>query len=290
MLTGSQVAQAPEPLTVRDPTGRWPVSSHPSAGWRWLRQRHWLALAAVLLAIAMLLPPVIGLARRQAYAEALQFVIFAIVVPALLVTGAPWRLLPPRRAAGTGLADRLARSRSRRPALPRASGCLVAYVAVIIAWRLPVVVDALVRHPALIAAEVVTLVAVGCAFWTELVPSPPLLPGLSRPQRAAAAAIPMWTIWALAYIMGFSQANWFAAYHHAAGHGLSAAADQQIATGIMWAVPALCFPPVIYACLIRWLRDSADPDDELPALAGGRERQPAPGSRRPPRGWRAPSA
>jgi cytochrome c oxidase assembly factor CtaG len=266
------------------------VPSQPASGERWLRQRHWLALAAVLLAIAMLLPPVIGLARRQAYAEALQFVVFATVVPALLVTGAPWRLSRAGRAAGTGLADRVARSRSRHPALPRAGGYLLAYVAVIITWRLPVVVDAMARHPALLAAEVMTLVTVGCCFWIELVPSPPLLPRLSRPQRAAAAAIPMWTIWALAYIMGFSQANWFAAYHHVAGQGLSAAADQQIATGIMWAVPACCFPPVIYACLIRWLRDSADPDDELPALAVGRDPESAHRSRRPPRGWRAPSA
>jgi len=145
------------------------VPSQPASGERWLRQRHWLALAAVLLAIAMLLPPVIGLARRQAYAEALQFVVFATVVPALLVTGAPWRLSRAGRAAGTGLADRVARSRSRHPALPRAGGYLLAYVAVIITWRLPVVVDAMARHPALLAAEVMTLVTVGCCFWIELV-------------------------------------------------------------------------------------------------------------------------
>ena len=267
------------------------MPSQRAAGDRWLRRRSWLAVAAVLLTIGTVLPPVIGLARRQAYAEALQFVVLATVVPALLVTGAPWRRLSwPGRAAGTGLADRIARSRSRHPALPRAGGYLIAYLAVIIAWRLPAVVDALVRHPALIAAEVVTLIAVGCAFWVELVPSPPLLPRMSRPQRAAAAAIPMWTIWALAYIMGFSQGDWFTAYHHVAGQGLSTAADQQIATAILWAVPACCFPPVIYACLIRWLRDSADPDDELPALAPARAAGAGRPGRRPPRGWRAPSA
>jgi hypothetical protein len=59
------------------------------------------------------------------------------------------------------------------------------------------------------------------------------------------AAVAMWTIWVLAYILGFSRLAWFRAYAH--GARLSPVADQEIAAGIMWAVPALCFVPVVFA-------------------------------------------
>ena len=82
-----------------------------------------------------------------------------------------------------------------------------------------------------------------------------------------------------AYIIGMSSGTWFAAYSHAAGHGLSAAADQQLAVAIMWAVPALCFPPVIYCMVITWLRDSEDPEEEFRKAGDGdqiHDRDPGP--------------
>jgi cytochrome c oxidase assembly factor CtaG len=163
---------------------------------------------------------------------------------------------------------------------------LVAFIALAIAWRLPATGNALARDPGLAVAEMVTLVACGSGVWLELVESPPSLPGLSRPQRAALAALAMWTIWVLAYIMGMSSAGWFTAYGHAPGHGLSNAADQQLAVGIMWAVPALCFLPVIFGMLITWLRDSEDPDEELRRAANDGAAAIGPGGwPRPPRGW-----
>ena len=50
------------------------------------------------------------------------------------------------------------------------------------------------------------------------------------------AAVAMRTIWVLGYILGFSQVAWFRAYAH--GAGLSPVAEEEIATGIMWAGPA----------------------------------------------------
>lgn len=265
----------------------------------WLaRLRPWLAVTAVVLIAGMLLPPARSYARNYAFVESLQFVIFATVTPALLVLSGPWRPLRPSRRRGhapgprwgaSRLADRLARSRSRRPGTPRAAAVLAAFIALVIAWRLPVTVRALARNPVLEPAEMATLVTAGSALWLELAGSPPLLPHLSRPQRAAAAALAMWTIWILAYITGFLDVASFATYHHAAAHGLSTAADQQIATGIMWAVPALCFGPVIYAMLAAWLRNSEDPDAELRAVSMADSAVTRPGSwPRPPRGWHRP--
>ena len=267
------------------------------------RLRPLLALAGAVLAVAVLVPPAGTAATRYVFAQAIQFAVLAIAAPALIVLGAPWRLLSFRAAqagqpvpmaggrARPGLADRLAATRSHRPASVRPWAVLVTYVVIALGWRLPVTVNALVRHPVLVLAEAVTLLAAGCALWLELAESPPLLPRIPRLQRAAFAAVPMWAMWASAYIMGFSRGAWFGTLAHEAGHGLGTVADQEIAAGLLWAIPALSFIPVVYFALITWMRDSADPDEELrsertarhPAAQG----HPA---LRPPRGWRLPSS
>ncbi len=209
------------------------------------RARYGPGIAAGILITSMLLPPVAAYARQYAYAQALQFLIFAVAGPALLVLGTPWRSRPPAWWPGRG-------GRPRGPG-GRAAIRLVAFIALVISWRLPFTVNALARNPGLVAAETVTLLAAGTGVWLELV-STPTTPGqLSRPARAAMAAAAMWTIWVLAYLTGMSGASWFAAYHHGAPGSLSAAADQQIAVAILWAVPALCFLPVIYVMVIAWL-------------------------------------
>jgi cytochrome c oxidase assembly factor CtaG len=168
---------------------------------------------------------------------------------------------------------------------------LVAFIVLATAWRLPATVNALARDPGVAVAEMVTLIGGGSGVWLELVGSRPLLPRLSRPQRAVMAAVAMWTIWVLACIMGMSKVAWFAACSHAAGDGLGTAADQQVAVGILWAVPALCFAPVIYGVLMAWLRDSQDPDEELRSAGdAGSAHAGLSGWPRPPRGWQSPSA
>jgi cytochrome c oxidase assembly factor CtaG len=246
-----------------------------------------------MLILVSLVPPVGSYARRYVFAEALQFVLFGVAAPALLVLGAPWRAM---RLAG--LAGGVRRPGAPRgPGAPRRAGrrasgfargatVLLVFIAVVIAWRLPASVNALATQPGLAVLEMVTLVAAGSALWLELVESPPLLPRLSRPLRAFFAALAMWTIWILAYILGFSQVAWFTAYRHP---GLGTVADQQIATGIMWAVPALCFIPVVYVAALTWLRDSEDPDEGLRDLVRSERSQPGRSQRgrwpRPPRGW-----
>ncbi len=250
------------------------------------RLRPWLALAGIILAVAVLVPPGRTAASQYVFAQAVQFAVLAIVVPALFVLGAPWRQVGAVLGkGGTGLADRVAFRRSRRPFRARPWLTLVTFIVVALAWRLPVVVNALVRHPALTALEAVTLIGTGCGLWLELVESPPFLPRIPRPQRAAFAALPMWVLWASAYIMGFSGTAWFSALAHTAGHGLGTVADQEIAAGLLWAIPGLCFVPVVYVSALTWLRDSADPDEELRGIPDGRR---MPGLPRPPRGWRLP--
>lgn len=59
------------------------------------RARFWPGIAAVILITIVLLPPAAGYARQYAFAQALQFVIFAVAGPALLALGTPWRTCSP---------------------------------------------------------------------------------------------------------------------------------------------------------------------------------------------------
>jgi cytochrome c oxidase assembly factor CtaG len=248
-----------------------------------LRRRLWLAAVALILIVIALVPPAGTFARRYVFAQALQFAVFAAVVPALLVLGGPWRAL-----GLTSLVRRLGRPASPRAAFLRGLGALLAFMAIVIVWRLPACVNALATDPGLAVAEMLTLSAAGTMLWLELAESPPLLPRLIRPVRAVFAAVAMWTIWVLAYILGFSQVTWFAAYVHP---GLGTVADQEIATGVLWAVPAFCFIPVVFVTALTWLRDTEDPDEGLREAVREQDPQGAPGRwPRPPRGWNAHSA
>ncbi len=256
--------------------------------------RRWIALAGVLLLVLAISPPLSGLAQGYLFAEALRFSLLAVGVPALLTMGSPWALVKladrPRRggigpaadddvaatAAGRPF-DHLAAGRRRHPEFVRAMGYLAVDVAVMVAWRTPDAVNALHRHRWLLAAEALTLVAAGIGLWLELVESPPLTPRVERPWRAVLAAFAMWSIWVVAYLVGLSYSDWYRSFSHHAG-GLSAVADQQFSTVVLWTVAALFFVPVVFWNLMIWLRSPDDPDVELRRLVRDDQRlgPPAP--------------
>jgi hypothetical protein len=108
-----------------------------------------VALAVAVLVVA-LVPPLSSEARRLEVYQALQFALLALGVPALVVLGAPWRLLglaagPAAGADAEGiavldrprLADRLAAARRRHPEPVRSLAFLVIELAVVVAWRTP---------------------------------------------------------------------------------------------------------------------------------------------------------
>jgi cytochrome c oxidase assembly factor CtaG len=252
-----------------------------------VRGRPWLAAAGVALIVAAL--GVTGLARRYVVAESVQFVVFAMAAPALIVLGAPWRLLRLSRPAGpepgqpgTAPLDRLAAARRQRTSFLPAAGFLVVFIAASVAWRLPPVVDALARRPALIAVELITLLAAGIGLWLELVSSPPLAPRLPNPHRAAIAALAMWSTWVVGYALGFANHAVFHGYD-GPGSALGAVADQEIAVALVWAVSACCFVPIVFVALLSWLSRSGDADEELQRLARDDRQYPV------VRGWGRPA-
>jgi len=260
--------------------------------------RRWLPVVGAVLVIASLVPPLSTLARRYLFVESLQFCLLAMACPALIVLGAPWRRLHrPRRGDGTHpeksgapppLADRLAASRDRRSPFLRGMVFLAVFIGVSLAWRVPPVLDGLARHPGLVAAEAITLLAAGIGLWLQLVWSPPFASRLSGAQRAVIAALAMWSTWIAAYALGFSSQPLVHAY--AGGSGLTVVADQEIAVGLVWAVAGVCFVPVIFAGLVSWLRDGGDIGEEFKqAFPDVGARAGVRGWQRPPRGPGAPS-
>ena len=80
--------------------------------------RPWCLASAALVALVALVPPLFTAAREADYAAALQFALLAVVVPALVTVGAPWRslgLAAGSSAVATADAPGRVLDRSRRP-------------------------------------------------------------------------------------------------------------------------------------------------------------------------------
>jgi len=225
----------------------------------------WALAAAVVLGLAAMVPPLLTEARRYQFAAALQLALLAIVVPGLATVGAPWTRV--RLAGGSGVrpgpADRLAEGRLRHRELIRSVGFIALDLAAVLAWMTPAAVGAVTRHAWLVPVETVCLVVLGIGMWLELVESTPLVPRSGLLRRAVLAAVVLWAFWTAAYVIGLSRSAWYANFHHAAGHGLSAAADQQVAVALLWLVAAVMLVPVVFWNALRWIRDEENPDVEL---------------------------
>ncbi len=216
-------------------------------------------------------PPFGTSARRSDWAEALQFLVLALVAPRLLVASEPWRPLGLGNVAAT-----LAEARRRHPERLRSAAIVGAALACLVAWRTAAAVDALHAGGWPLAVEAISLTAAGTALWLEMVASAPLAPRSARPLRMAIAAVSMWTVWILAYMIAMSPGDWYPAYRHTPGHGLGVAADQQITAGVMWLVAGACFVPLIFSNLLAWLRSEEDADHELHRLVREERRRVEP--------------
>jgi cytochrome c oxidase assembly factor CtaG len=243
-------------------------------------RRNAFALSGFALWIVALIPPVLTWAGRYEFVQALQFALFCLIVPYLLVAGGPWRWLgltsdEPFQidSDGTLVAplnlqwfDRVARSMMMHKSHRRAVICVLLFMANVILWRLSSVVDTLVHNPSLAVLESFCLVAVGSLLWVELIVAPPFEPSATRPYRIGVSAVAMWTLWVMAYLMAMGQGSWYRAFHFSPGHWPSAWLDQMLTTGVLWFASAGAFLPVIFSNLNQWLKSEDDPDDELKQL------------------------
>jgi len=245
-----------------------------AARWRLL-----CLIGAVVVVLMALVPPLSRLARDSEYGAAIQFSLLAIVLPALVTVGAPWRLLGLAGNATPDMSprivDRVADHRRRHRELPWSLAFIAADLCVVVAWHAPGAVAAVAQHGWLLPLEGATLLIFGLGLWLELVTSPPLIPRSGYLRRAVLAAFAMWAFWILAYVVGLSNHDFYRSFHHVGG-SLSAAADQQIASAVLWFFAALAFVPVIFWNALLWLKTDEDPDAELLALTRAERRRGMP--------------
>ncbi len=249
---------------------------------KWVRTfRNWIALTGVVIWVLWYVPPFSTWATHYEFVQVSEFCSFAFLVPALIAAGAPWKRLglASREVSDVALdgsvdlaphekrfIDRVIFQRSIQENYRKFGAAMTVSLALIIFWRIAPVVDGVVRHGWLIAPESLSLVGVGVIVWSDLVESPPLSPGITRPFRIGAATVAMWIAWILAYMDAMSHNSWYSVFHHVAGHGLSRNADQQLSAGAMWFLSAGVFMPVIFWNLVHWLQSEENPTDELRRL------------------------
>jgi cytochrome c oxidase assembly factor CtaG len=183
-------------------------------------------------------------ARHYEFVQAVQFAIFAVIAPVF-----------------ANLGDVAGRFVSRAHSIRWSVLSLTVYGASAVFWRTPWCVDALAHHGWLVVLEALSVTLIGTWAWSALVSSPRLPARLTPAQRLAAAALVMWTIWVMAYLVGLSHNSWYRAYDH--GGWLSVSADQQLTTGLLWALSGAAFVPIVFWNLYNWLRHENSADDEL---------------------------
>lgn len=230
-----------------------------------------LSIVSLVLVIVSLSPPVWGWSFRYGFVQAIQFCIFGFGAPTLFVVGAPWlgrrgRLHSSDLTTQPSWFQRWNARRVRERAQLRTLAAAASVVTSTLVWRAAPPVNALVHHHWLLVIEVVTLFVPMVFLMVEIIESPPLSPGISRPYRIGVSAVVMWSAWVVAYLAGMSHDSWYMAFHHTTGQGISATADQQLSAGFVWLLTASVFVPIVFWNLVHWLQSEEDPDEEIVKL------------------------
>jgi len=235
-----------------------------------------LGLLAVVVALDSPLDP---LADTLFAAHMAQHVLLLTVAPPLIVLSAPWtRLWQPlplgfRRSVAKAIV-RSPRARPLRLAAHAVAHPLCAWTlfnVTMVVWHVPVLYDLTLRSQAVHELEHGLFFTTGLLFWGAVFDSPPFRASLSWLWRVAYVTTGMLIGWLLAVVLAFATSPLYPAYAslpHRPG-GLSALADQQVASGVMWVPGSLAYTIAIVVFFYRWLEPESAGRRRL-GLAGGR--------------------
>ena len=239
-------------------------------GWLWRGIFFPCALFAFLLAASA---PIDILSSRLFWVHMIQHLLLLIVVPPLLIAGAP--LLPlwlglPRWARRlfkicVRLKVRWAFYRFGQWLLQPAIASAL-FVAGIWIWHWPVLYDlALLNGSIHDWLEHSTFLLVSLLFWAQIIPSPPLRLRAGHLGRMGCIAVAIVQNVILAAVIGFAPQPLYAPYVHLAlgPGGLTALQDQSLGAGIMWTVGDLPFGIAFSVLLHQWLTILLGDDSEV---------------------------
>lgn len=227
----------------------------------------------LLVVILAAVSPLAYWSTRYIWVRSLQDVLLANVAPVFLVLGAPWfvlrRGLPFRRSPAGGTGWPQAADAAPRPVAGRvrlAVGTVIAFNVAWCGWHLPPLYDGALRYPVVYAAEVVSYLGLGVAFWLVLIGGPlsPVLPPLRRVMLLAGTVV-VGTLLGMVLVFGSGVA--YPAYLGAGRHLISVVYDQQTGGAVLWVLVLPVYVTAGVALLIRWLKD-----EEEQALTSGLDR------------------
>ncbi len=247
--------------------GRRPGPGHRAvAERRWRSAAFYGGLLAIVIAVDTPLDP---LADQLFSAHMVQHLLLLVVAPPLIVLSAPWlRLWQPlplgfRRTVAKSVARGTWASPLRALArlLARPWPAWVLFCGVMVAWHVPALYDATLRHESIHDLEHATFVAAGLTFWLQVIESPPVRTRLALGLRTVYLTSAMLVSWVLAIVIALASSPFYAPYANLAHRpgGLSALADQQIAGGVMWVPGSVPFTIAIILAFYRWLDPANDP-------------------------------
>jgi cytochrome c oxidase assembly factor CtaG len=242
-------------------------------GWRRLHRRRpalapwtrWpLFLSGVAVVVLGIVSPLDAIAEEYLQsAHMLQHVLIAdlgVALALLAVRGPLSMFFLPR-----DLLAPLARRQGLRRGLsfllrPRVAVAL--WLAVLVAWHLPFLYDAALRHPLVHRAEHLSFVVVGALVWTLLI-DPAGHGRLSVNGRIGLAVLMLWMGQVLAYVFVFSFHPYYDVYTEQPERllGLSALTDQKLAGVVMMVEQGLTLGTALVLLLLaaRRARDDAAP-------------------------------
>lgn len=240
-------------------------------GMGWEAAAFYGGLFVVILA---LLSPLAYWSARYIWVRSLQDILLATVAPVFLVLGAPWLVLRRgvefRRSPAGVAGRRPAADSPPRPTTGRvrlAVGTVIVFNVAWCGWHLPPLYDGALRYPVVYAAEVVSYLGLGVAFWLVLIGSRPMSPVLPPLRRVMllAGTIVVGTLLGMVLVFGYGVA--YPSYLGAGRHVLSVVYDQQTGGAELWVLVLPVYVTAGVALLIRWLND-----EEAQALTSGFDR------------------
>jgi putative membrane protein len=212
--------------------------------------------------------------HRLFWVHMVQHLFLLVVIAPLLVASAPllpmWYGLPEwaRRLLGA-----LARSKATKPLYyaghwlrhPAVSSLLL--MAGMWVWHWPTLYDLALTNEAIHDwCEHLTFIAVSVLFWSQVIPSPPLVPRAGYIGRLACLGFAIVQNVLLAILLAFSQVALYAPYAHlvTAPGSFTALQDQQLGAGIMWTFGDVPFLIAVGAIIFQWLATHPDSDQTAP--------------------------
>ncbi|MFI5227529.1 MAG: cytochrome c oxidase assembly protein [Gemmatimonadales bacterium] len=221
----------------------------------------WFAAAVAVLVIA-LVSPLDTMGEQLFAAHMTQHMLLAVIVPPLLVCGAPelaflW-MLPggPRRRLMCALRQWTPVRRSWLAITAPAIAWLI-HAAAIWSWHAPRLYELALRSDVAHAAEHLSFVGTGVLLWWAIVHP--------RGQRRTAYAVGILTLFATAAQMGIlgalltlSHRAWYPAQSAgAAAWGFTSLEDQQLAGLIMWVPGGLLYVAAMSVLFLAWVEGPA---------------------------------